>query len=78
MRPGWRMYAAAAFDAHNPWFFAMHDVTSYLQRMSWALRQGEPANDVAILLPNDDIWATFKATVQKRISPTSAAGFDES
>jgi hypothetical protein len=76
--PGWRMYAAAAFDAHNPWFFAMGDLTKYLQRVSWALRQGEPANDVALLLPNDDVWASFKATMQKRLSPTSAAGFDES
>lgn len=76
--PGWRMYAAAAFDAHNPWFFAMGDVTKYLQRVSWALRQGEPANDVVLLLPNDDVWASFKATVQKRQTPTSAAGFDES
>ena len=55
--PGWRMYAAAALDAHNPWFVAMPDVTRYLQRVSFALRQGEPANDVALLLPNDDIWA---------------------
>ncbi len=76
--PGWRMYAAAAFDAHNPWWPAMPDLTRYLQRVSWALRQGEPANDVALLLPNDDVWASFKAQVQKRQSPTSAAGFDES
>jgi len=76
--PGWRMYAAAAFDAHNPWFFAMPDLTRYLQRVSFALRQGEPANDVALLLPNDDVWASFRATIAKRQSPTSAAGFDES
>jgi hypothetical protein len=76
--PGWRMYAAAAFDAHNPWFFAMPDLTRYLQRVSFALRQGEPANDVALLLPNDDVWASFRATTAKRQSPTSAGGFDES
>jgi hypothetical protein len=76
--PGWRMYAAAALNAHNPWFFAMPGLARYLQRVSFALRQGEPANDVALLLPNDDVWASFVATVQKRPSPTSAAGFDES
>ncbi|HEY1901465.1 MAG TPA: glycosyl hydrolase [Terracidiphilus sp.] len=76
--PGWRMYAAAALNAHNPWFFAMPDLARYLQRMSFALRQGEPANDVALLLPNDDVWATFSATISKRSSPTSAGGFDES
>lgn len=57
--PGWRMYAAGAFNAHNPWWFAMPDVAAYLQRVSFALRQGKPANDVALLLPNDDAWAAF-------------------
>jgi hypothetical protein len=76
--PGWRMYAAAAFDAHNPWFFAMSDLTAYLQRVSFALRQGEPANDVALLLPNDDVWAQFVVRPEKHASPTSALGFNES
>jgi hypothetical protein len=78
VEPGWRMYAAAALNAHNPWFFAMPDLAAYLHRVSFALRQGEPANDVALLLPNDDVWASFSAGFQKRPSPTSAAGFDES
>jgi hypothetical protein len=77
--PGWRMYAAGAFNAHNPWFFAMPDLTKYLQRVSFALRQGRPASDIALLLPNDDVWASFKARYQKhQSSPTSAGGFDES
>jgi len=76
--PGWRMYAAAALDAHNPWFGVMPDLTRYLQRTSYALRLGDPANDVALLLPNDDVWAGFAAGLQKHASPTSAAGFDES
>jgi hypothetical protein len=76
--PGWRMYASAALNAHNPWFFAMPDLARYLQRVSFALRQGQPANDVALLLPNDDVWASFSAGFQKRLSPTSAGGFDES
>ena len=76
--PGWRMYAATALNDHNPWFFAMPDLTRYLQRVSFAMRQGEPANDVALLLPNDDVWATFSAGTQKRATPTSYLGFDES
>jgi glycosyl hydrolase family 106( putative alpha-L-rhamnosidase) len=76
--PGWRMYAAAALNAHNPWFAVMPDLTRYLQRVSFALRQGKPANDVALLLPNDDVWAGFSAGIRKRATPTSAAGFDES
>jgi hypothetical protein len=59
--PGWRMYAAAALNMHNPWSFVLPDLSKYLQRVSFALRQGKPANDVALLLPNDDEWATFSA-----------------
>jgi hypothetical protein len=75
--PGWRMYAAAALDAHNPWFFVMPELTQYLQRVSFALRLGKPANDVALLLPNDDVWESFTTGLQKHASPTSSAGFDE-
>jgi hypothetical protein len=57
--PGWSLYAAAVFNSHNPWFPVMPDVTKYLQRVSWLLRQGKPANDVAILLPEDDAQAAF-------------------
>jgi hypothetical protein len=58
--PGWSLYAAAALNAHNPWWPVMPDVMRYLQRVSWALRQGEPANDVAVLLPEDDAQAAFR------------------
>jgi hypothetical protein len=76
--PGWRMYAAGAFDAHNPWFPVMPDLTAYLQRVSYAMRLGKPASDVALLLPNDDVWASFVVGMQKNRPPTSALGFDES
>ena len=75
--PGWRMYAAGAFNAHNPWFPVMPDLTAYLQRVSFALRQGKPANDVAILLPEDDVWASFKARTHRNRTATSKGGFDE-
>lgn len=55
--PGWRFYAAAALDEKNPWWIAMPDVALYLQRMSYLLRQGQPANDVALYLSNSDAWA---------------------
>jgi alpha-L-rhamnosidase len=57
--PGWAFYAAAVLNSHNPWFPVMPDVMRYLQRVSWLLRQGKPANDVAILLPEDDAQAEF-------------------
>jgi len=74
--PGWRMYAAGAFDAHNPWYFAMPDLTSYLQRVSFALRQGKPAYDVALLLPNDDVWASFTVGASTSGAVTSSGGFN--
>ena len=59
--PGWSFYAAAVFNDHNPWWIVMPDVTRYLQRVSYALRQGKPVNDVAVLLPTDDAWSKFHA-----------------
>lgn len=61
--PGWHFYAAGTLNEHNPWWLVMSDVTRYLQRMSFLLRQGQSANDVALLLPTDDAWAQFKATL---------------
>jgi len=55
--PGWRFYAAAALSDANPWWIVMPDVARALQRASFLLRQGEPVNDVAVLLPVDDAWA---------------------
>src|SRR6185312_5107707 len=61
--PGWSFYAAAVFNDHNPWWIVMPDVTRYLTRMSWLLRQGKPANDVAVLLPEQDAQAHFRPTM---------------
>jgi hypothetical protein len=60
--PGWRFYAAAVFNHHNPWWMVMPEITKYLQRVSYILRQGKPANDVALYLPTDDAWAGFTAS----------------
>jgi len=55
--PGWRFYAAGVYNEKNPWWIVMPDVAKYLQRISFLMRQGQPANDVALYLPNDDGWA---------------------
>lgn len=57
--PGWSLYAAASFNAHNPWFPVESAVNKYIARMSYLMRQGQPANQVAVLLPEDDAWASF-------------------
>lgn len=58
--PGWAFYAAAALNEHNPWYGVMPDVTRYLQRVSFLLRQGEAANSVAIYLPIEDAFAAMR------------------
>ena len=57
--PGWRFYAAGVFNDRNPWWTVMPDVTAYLQRLSFILRQGTAIDDVAVYLPTDDAWAAF-------------------
>jgi hypothetical protein len=57
--PGWSLYAAASFNDHNPWWPVEASVNKYITRMSYLLRQGQPANQVAILMPTDDVWASF-------------------
>jgi hypothetical protein len=59
--PGWRFYAAGALNQHNPWWFVMPDLTGYLQRVSYLLRQGRQVNDVALYLPSSDARASFAA-----------------
>jgi hypothetical protein len=75
--PGWRFYAAGVYDEKNPWWIVMPDVARYLQRLSFLLRQGEPANDVALYLPNHDAWSHFTAgnihmidELRQRMGPT--------
>jgi len=69
--PGWSFYAAGAFNDHNPWWPVMPELTRYLQRSSYLLRQGKPVIDVALLLPTDDAWAGF--TAGNPVSETSTS-----
>ncbi len=74
-QPGWRFYAAAVFNNHNPWWIVMPEITKYLQRISYVLRQGKPANDVALYLPTDDAWAGFTAGGRVSINQSMEALF---
>ena len=57
--PGWSLLRRRVFNNHNPWHPVMPAVTAYIGRMTYLLRQGAPANQVAILLPTVDAWASF-------------------
>jgi hypothetical protein len=59
IEPGWRFYAAAVLNDHNPWWLVMPDVAAYMQRVSYLLRQGRPDNDVALYIPTADAFAGF-------------------
>ncbi|MBW8901984.1 MAG: glycoside hydrolase, partial [Massilia sp.] len=79
--PGYSFYAAAVFNDHQPWWSVMPEVNSYLQRMSYLMRQGTPANDVALFLPNDDVYAAFEpgkaslsAAMARHITPELTTG----
>ncbi|MET0983579.1 MAG: glycosyl hydrolase [Telluria sp.] len=76
VEPGYAFYAAAVFNDHNPWWNVMPDVNGYLTRMSYLMRQGEPANQVAVFLPNDDVYASLvpgkvslSAEMHKHVTP---------
>jgi hypothetical protein len=56
---GWFFYAAGALDDRNPWWPAMPELTRYLTRLCWLLRQGEAVADVALYVPNEDLFATM-------------------
>jgi hypothetical protein len=71
--PGWRFYAAAVFNNHNPWWVVMPDITKYLQRVSWILRQGTPVNDVAIYLPTHDAFAGFRVGGRQSVNQAMPA-----
>lgn len=73
--PGYSFYAAAVFNSHNPWWIVMPDVTRYLTRMSWLLRQGKPANDIAVLLPEEDAQANFHPAAPSTGAPWTAEGY---
>ncbi len=58
---GWFFYAAGALDDRNPWWPAMPELTRYLARLCWLMRQGEPVADVAVYVPSEDVFAQLGA-----------------
>jgi hypothetical protein len=57
--PGWIFYAAGALRDANPWWPAMPSLATYLQRLCWLLRQGDPVVDVALYAPTRDAASSF-------------------
>ena len=62
--PGWRFYAAAVFNQHNPWWIVMPDIATYLQRVSWMLAAGHAGRPTS--------RCTCRRTTRSRASPWGA------
>jgi hypothetical protein len=58
--PGWPFYAAGVFNDKNPWWPVMPDLSAYLQRVSFLLRQGTPVADIAVYAPTGDARAAMR------------------
>ncbi|HMB82054.1 MAG TPA: glycosyl hydrolase, partial [Vicinamibacterales bacterium] len=66
--PGRMFYAAGVYSNKNPWWPAMPDTSRYLQRVSFVLRQGEPAADVALYAPTDDAWSMIRPATGRNLN----------
>ena len=70
---GWFFYAAGALDDRNPWWPAMPELNAHLSRLCWLLRQGEPVADVAVYVPDEDLFAAM-GTADRRLARHLARG----
>ena len=48
------------FTDKNPWWPVMPDLSAYLQRVSFLLRQGTPVADIAVYAPTGDARAAMR------------------
>lgn len=55
--PGHPFYASSNLNHTNPAWDCYPEVAKYIQRMSAVLRQGYVRNDVAVYLPQADVWS---------------------
>ena len=54
--PGWLFYASTHFGPSNPFFDHFSALNAYVERCQTRLREGEPANEILLYFPVEDIW----------------------
>lgn len=54
---GWPFYASTHINHTTPWWPFYHHLAAYIQSVSAVLRRGFPVRDVAVYLPQPDIYA---------------------
>ena len=55
--PGWGYFAGVMATEHSPWWPYFPQLSSYLHRVGYILGEGVPVSDVALYLPEDDVFA---------------------
>ena len=55
--PGWGYFAGIMATENNTWWPYFHHLSKYVQRTGYILSQGVPVVDVALYLPEDDVFA---------------------
>ena len=55
--PGWIFYASTQFDAFNPFWRDLPELTHYISRCQTFLQQGEADPDILLYFPVHDIWS---------------------
>ena len=55
--PGWAFYASSNLNHTNPAWDCYPEIGVYIQRMSAVFRLGSARNDVAVYLPQADVWS---------------------
>ena len=61
--PGWLFYASTNFAPSNPFWTDFPELNAYVARCQSILQTGEPANDVLLYFPVNDIWHNPEGTV---------------
>lgn len=56
-KPGWGYFAGVMATEHAPWWPWMKELAGYIHRTGYILSQGVPVVDVALYLPEDDVFA---------------------
>lgn len=67
-RLGRVLYASGALDARNPWWPAMPELVAYTHRLSWAMRQGSAATDVALYTGTRAAYAEMYSDVESSLN----------
>ncbi|MCL2880791.1 MAG: hypothetical protein FWF29_11135, partial [Treponema sp.] len=56
-KPGWTFYASSMLSMNNTWWSYYPVLGEYIHRVSALMQSGEPFSEVAVYLPQADVWS---------------------